>query len=70
MLFRTLAVTVCGVVHLTACSTHQAYGAAQAWQRNECFKINDAQERGRCLASTSTSYEDYKRQSGAARSSP
>lgn len=70
MLFRTLVFTVSCAASLMACSTQQAYGAAQAWQRNECFKINDAQERGRCLASTSTSYEDYKRQSGAARSSP
>ncbi len=47
---------------LQACSSQQAYGVGQAWQRNECLKISDAQERSRCLASASTSYEDYKRQ--------
>lgn len=36
------------------------YGAGQAWQRNECFKINDQQERDRCLASAAISYEQYK----------
>ena len=50
------------------CSTQQAYSAGQAWQRQECNKIQDAQERGRCMGSTQTSYEDYKRQSEAARS--
>jgi len=63
-------VVAVGTLHLMACSTQQAYGAAQAWQRNECFKINDAQERSRCLASTSTTYEDYKRQSDAIRKQP
>ena len=47
---------------LQTCSSQQAYGVGQAWQRSECFKINDPQERSRCLASASTSYDDYKRQ--------
>lgn len=50
------------------CSTQQAYSAGQAWQRQECNKIQDAQDRSRCMDSTQTSYEDYKRQSEAARS--
>ncbi len=53
-----------------ACSTQQLYGAGQAWQRQECNRIQDAQERSRCMASTQTSYEDYKRQSEATRPSP
>jgi len=60
-----LLAVLCVVLNFGACSTEQAYGVGQAWQRNECFKINDAQERGRCLASTGASYEDYKRQSEA-----
>lgn len=46
--------------HLASCSTQQPYAIAQAWQRNQCFKINDAQERSRCLASTSASYQEYE----------
>jgi len=51
------------------CSTQQAYHAGLAWQRQECNRIQDAQERGRCMASTNTSYEDYKRQSDTAQPS-
>lgn len=45
-----------------ACSSQQAYAAGQAWQRSECSKISDSQDRSRCLAAASTSYEDYRRQ--------
>ena len=55
---------------LQACSSQQAYGVGQAWQRSECFKISDAQERSRCLASASTSYDDYKRQAEAGNKVP
>jgi len=54
-----------GAFGFTGCSSQQTYGAGQAWQRNECYKINEAQERSRCLASTSTSYEAYKREAEA-----
>ena len=55
---------------LQTCSSQQAYGVGQAWQRSECFKINDPQERSRCLASASTSYDDYKRQAEAGNKVP
>ncbi len=48
----------------TGCTTQQLYNTGQAWQRNECGRIMDQQERSRCLSSTSTSYEAYKQQSG------
>ena len=44
------------------CSTRQAYDSAQGWQRNACNRIVDAIERERCVASTTTSYDDYRRQ--------
>lgn len=52
---------------LLACSSRQLYDSAQAWQRNECLKIVDAQERGRCLAGSNTSYDDYRRQTDEAK---
>jgi hypothetical protein len=47
------------------CSTRQAYDSAQGWQRNACNRIVDAIERERCVASTTTSYDDYRRQRSA-----
>jgi hypothetical protein len=68
-LHGAFAATAMGFALFTAaCSSQQAYGAGQAWQRLECSKINDAQERSRCMASSSTSYEEYKRQAEAAKS--
>jgi hypothetical protein len=64
-----LCLAVLALPFLAACSTEQVYGAGQAWQKAECSRIIDAQERSRCMASTNTSYEDYKRQQEAARSS-
>jgi hypothetical protein len=55
---------------LAACSTQTAYLSAQGWQRQQCFRIDDAQQRQRCLNSASTSYEDYQRESGTVRPKP
>jgi hypothetical protein len=52
---------------LPGCSSQQMYGAGQAWQRNECYKIVDAQEHSRCMASTNMSYDEYKRRTEAAK---
>jgi hypothetical protein len=49
------------------CSSQQLYGAGQEWQRNECRKLNDSQERQRCMNSANTSYDDYQKQSDAAK---
>ena len=54
---------------LSSCSAQQAYDVGQAWQRNECYKIVDAQEHARCMASTSLSYDEYKRRTEAAKTS-
>jgi hypothetical protein len=50
-----------------ACSNQQVYGIGQAWQRNECFKIDDAQERSRCLETADTPYYEYRRQTETAK---
>lgn len=64
----TLGTMVLLASALQACSSQQVYGAGQAWQLRACSRINDAQERSRCMASASTSYEEYKRQAEAVRS--
>lgn len=65
---RVLAVLV-AVAGVFGCSSQQVYQAGQGWQRIECQKIGDLADRNRCLSSTSTSYEEYKRQSEAAKGS-
>jgi hypothetical protein len=51
------------LLNLAACSSQQVYGIGQAWQRNACFKIDDAQERSRCLETAGCPYDQYKFQS-------
>jgi len=66
---RTLnmALALATALAATACSSEQVYSAAQTWQRNECYRINDTAERQRCLSSNSRSYDEYQRQAEAAR---
>lgn len=64
---RLIAVTLSLAAGLPACSSQQLYGGGQEWQRTECRKIMDSQDRQRCMASANTSYDEYKRQSDAAR---
>jgi membrane protein DedA with SNARE-associated domain len=45
-----------------ACSSQQTYATGQGWQRNECNKIVDMQDRERCMARTRDSYDTYQRQ--------
>ncbi len=51
----------------TGCSSQQLYGGGQAWQRNECQRIQDSQERKRCMESAALSYEEYQKQAAAAK---
>jgi hypothetical protein len=67
--FSPLVVVSVGAIALPNCSSQQLYGAGQEWQKNECNKIMDTQERSHCMSSAKTSYEDYKRQSEAAKGS-
>lgn len=46
----------------SGCSTQQLYGTGQAWQRNECQRSVDQDERERCLKNANTSYESYQKQ--------
>lgn len=67
---KSLVILLCSTV-LSACSSQQLFGSlyssAQNWQRDQCVRIADHQERERCMASTSKTYEEYKAQSGAAK---
>ena len=57
---RTTLLLLLSWLALTACSTQQGYASAQAWRRNQCSKIVDAQERIRCLREADASYDSYR----------
>lgn len=50
---------------LVGCSNPQLYAAGQAWQRNECQRIQNAEERNRCMQSTARSYDEYQKDAAA-----
>jgi hypothetical protein len=52
----------------SGCTSQQFYAGGQAWQRNECQRIQDFQERKRCLESTALSYDEYQKQAASAKS--
>jgi uncharacterized protein YceK len=50
---------------ISGCSSQQAYNTGQAYQRNECNKINDNAERGSCMDAANKTFEEYNRQKEA-----
>lgn len=63
---RFLILTL-SVASLAGCSTRMLYDTAQQTQLAECRKIADIDAQRRCIQRNSTSYDDYKAQSEAAR---
>ena len=62
-----VGVSLSAAMLLGACSSQQLYDSGQAWQRNECQKLNDKAERDQCLASNKDNFETYKKKSESAR---
>ncbi len=60
-----LLLCVLSAALFSACSTQQLYQTTQAWQRNQCYKLEDMQERNRCLSNADDAFDDYKKQSEA-----
>lgn len=54
-------------ISTASCSSQQAYSTGQAVQRNECNKINDFQDRQRCMEKANMSHDAYQRQVEAAK---
>jgi hypothetical protein len=66
---RHLVIACIGLATLAAgCTSEQLYGTGQNWQRNQCNRMPDGDERRQCLARADTSYDDYAKRSGAAKS--
>jgi hypothetical protein len=52
---------------LAACTTQDAYQAGQAWQKQQCAKLQDSAERTRCEQSAAVSWERYRAEAEAAK---
>lgn len=59
---RTLAALTVLSGLLAACSGQQMYDSAAGWRQQECDRITDAAERGRCLETAHLEYERYRRE--------
>jgi hypothetical protein len=46
----------------SGCTSEQAYGTVQAWQRNQCNQLPDKAEFDRCVSKADTSYDSYQQQ--------
>lgn len=55
---------------LSGCTSQQLYASGQGWQKQECQKILDREQRMRCEHSAATSYERYQAEAAAAQKPP
>ena len=62
-----LAVVLAFTFIAQACTSQQLYGSGQAWQRQECNKINDSQQRAKCMESAAKSHDEYQKEAAAAK---
>ena len=60
-----MALAAC-VAWLAGCTSQQLWRVGQQWQRQDCARLKDLDERQRCERSAATSYERYKAESDAA----
>jgi hypothetical protein len=63
----TVLTCVVAALCLPGCTREQAYGAGQAWKRQECIRIPDKAEYERCMRDADLSYDAYRRETGAER---
>ena len=64
-LFMMLAAAA--AVALAGCSSQQLYATGQGWQKQDCQKILEREQRTRCEQSAAASYERYQAEAAAAK---
>lgn len=64
---RIVVLGVLGLVALlSGCSSAAWYAAGQSYQRNQCLKIPNLDERQRCLDKVNTDYNTYTKETSPA----
>jgi hypothetical protein len=66
---KTALITLSALAALTmsACSSETLYLSGQSWQRNECNKLVDVQDRQRCIQKVDKPYDAYKQEAEGAK---
>lgn len=62
---RMLITTLLPVAILGACSSEQAYMAGREWQRDQCNKMKNMDDRQRCVKEADQPYDRYKQDADA-----
>lgn len=62
-----LVVGLIALTSLAGCSAQQLHDSGQAWQRQQCQALQDADQRQRCLADAARRHDEYQRGVQAAR---
>ena len=62
----TLSLVLC----LAGCSSQLLYATGQGWQKQECQRVLEREQRTRCEQSAATSYERYQAETAAAKKPP
>ncbi len=57
------ALILLAALSTAGCATKDAFYTTQQWQKQQCAKLPDLNERARCEKSASASYESYKARS-------
>ena len=60
-------ISLTGALLLTACTSQEMWRAGQQWQKQECARLKDLDERKRCERSAAISYEQYRAETEAAK---
>jgi hypothetical protein len=60
------AAAAVAMLALAGCTSQELWRSGQQWQKQECSRLKDIEERKRCERSAATSYEQYKAETGAA----
>lgn len=58
--------TLAATLVLGGCTPQALWRTGQQWQKQECARLKDLEERKRCERSAATSYEQFQAESAAA----
>jgi hypothetical protein len=70
LILKTAVGTLAATFVLAGCTSQELWRTGQQWQKQECARLKDLEERKRCERSAATSYEQYQAESAASAKKP